>query len=206
MMPRLDGFGLLTALRSDPATMHVPVMMLSARSGEDAAVEGLEAGADDYLIKPFSARELLARVRANLELDRVRRVADELARSRILLDQAEELAHVGSWELDLRTGAVTGSPEYFRILGVNSGGLPADGLAAAMEFVLEEDRDDARGPPSIRPPATEARWTSRSASPATTAFDWYGHTGSCRPTPTDIRSPCAGAPRTSPTNARPRWP
>src|SRR5206468_246666 len=117
MMPRLDGFGLLAALRADPATMHLPVVMLSARSGEEAAVVGLEAGADDYLVKPFSARELLARVRANLELDRVRRVADELHRSRALLDQAEELAHVGSWELDLRDGSVVGSAEFLRIVG-----------------------------------------------------------------------------------------
>ena len=94
-------------------TMHIPVVMLSARAGDDATVEGLEAGADDYLVKPFSARELLARVRANLELDRVRRLADELARSRALLDQAEELAQVGSWEIDLRDDAIAGSTEYF---------------------------------------------------------------------------------------------
>jgi DNA-binding response OmpR family regulator len=52
--------------------MGVPVIMLSARAGEEGTIEGLEAGADDYLIKPFAARELLARVAANLELDRVR--------------------------------------------------------------------------------------------------------------------------------------
>ncbi|MEA2306069.1 MAG: two-component system, OmpR family, response regulator MprA, partial [Solirubrobacteraceae bacterium] len=66
MMPRLDGFGLLTALREDAATMHVPVIMLSARSGDEATVAGLEAGADDYLAKPFALEELLARLRALL--------------------------------------------------------------------------------------------------------------------------------------------
>ena len=66
--------------------------MLSARAGEEATVEGLEAGADDYLIKPFSARELLARVRANLELDRVRRTRDAAAAQPELLDQAQRLA------------------------------------------------------------------------------------------------------------------
>jgi PAS domain S-box-containing protein len=76
MMPRLDGAGLLAAIRADPALAHVPVVMLSARAGEEAAVEGLLAGADDYLVKPFSARELLARVRANLELERTRRARD----------------------------------------------------------------------------------------------------------------------------------
>jgi PAS domain S-box-containing protein len=141
MMPRLDGFGLLTALRADPSTMHVPIVMLSARSGDDATVEGLEAGADDYLVKPFSARELIARVRANLELDRVRRLADELARSRSLLDQAEELAHVGSWEIDLRNNAVVGSAEYFRILGVPTDHLDDGGLERAMQLVRADDRE-----------------------------------------------------------------
>ncbi len=79
MMPRLNGFGLLRALRADPELRDVPVLLLSARAGEEASIEGLEAGADDYLAKPFSARELLARVRANLELARARRqVAQEL--------------------------------------------------------------------------------------------------------------------------------
>src|ERR1700730_878583 len=58
-MPRLDGLGLLRGLRSAPNTRAIPVIMLSARAGEEAQVAGLEAGADDYLIKPFSARELL---------------------------------------------------------------------------------------------------------------------------------------------------
>ena len=58
MMPRLDGFGLLKELRADPRTSGVPVIMLSARAGEESRVEGMEAGADDYLVKPFSAREL----------------------------------------------------------------------------------------------------------------------------------------------------
>ncbi|MDZ7958624.1 MAG: ATP-binding protein [Aulosira sp. DedQUE10] len=72
MMPGLDGFGLLQALRADPQTRKVPIILLSARAGEEARVEGLEAGADDYLIKPFSARELLARVEAALKMARLR--------------------------------------------------------------------------------------------------------------------------------------
>ncbi len=73
MMPNLDGLALLRALRGDPRTKDVPILMVSARAGEEARVDGLEAGADDYLIKPFSARELLARVRTHLELSRMRR-------------------------------------------------------------------------------------------------------------------------------------
>jgi PAS domain S-box-containing protein len=75
MMPRLDGFGLLKALRNDSDLRDVPVILLSARAGEEAKLEGLDAGADDYLSKPFSARELLARVRANIEMAALRREA-----------------------------------------------------------------------------------------------------------------------------------
>jgi len=73
MMPRLDGFGLLERLRADERTRTVPVILLSARAGEEAAVEGLNCGADDYLVKPFSARELLARIRTHVELAKMRR-------------------------------------------------------------------------------------------------------------------------------------
>ncbi|HEY0508026.1 MAG TPA: ATP-binding protein [Blastococcus sp.] len=67
MMPRVDGFQLLRALRSDAATRDIPVIMLTARAGQEASVEGLDAGADDYLAKPFRADELIARVRVALE-------------------------------------------------------------------------------------------------------------------------------------------
>ncbi|MEH3147401.1 MAG: response regulator [Methylobacterium frigidaeris] len=80
MMPGLDGFGLLAALRRDPQLRDVPVILLSARAGEEARVEGVGAGADDYLTKPFSARELLARVETNLTLARVRRETAEVLR------------------------------------------------------------------------------------------------------------------------------
>ncbi|MCL7457621.1 SpoIIE family protein phosphatase [Micromonospora sp. MSM11] len=72
MMPRLDGFGLVRALRADRRTAGLPIIVLSARAGEEAAVEGLRTGADDYLAKPFSSEELLARVGAHLELARLR--------------------------------------------------------------------------------------------------------------------------------------
>lgn len=89
MMPGLDGFQLLRALRNKPQTVSVPVVLLSARAGEEARVEGIEAGADDYLIKPFSARELLARVKTHLELTRARREADTL---RILAEERLQAA------------------------------------------------------------------------------------------------------------------
>jgi signal transduction histidine kinase len=88
MMPKLDGFGLLRELRADERTRDLPVIMLSARAGEEARVEGLTAGADDYLIKPFSARELLARVESNLKLQQLRR--ESLRREQTLRQEAEE--------------------------------------------------------------------------------------------------------------------
>jgi signal transduction histidine kinase len=76
MMTGLDGFGLLHAIRMDPDLRTIPVILLSARAGEEARVEGLAAGADDYLVKPFSARELMARVEAHLEMTKIRRESE----------------------------------------------------------------------------------------------------------------------------------
>lgn len=71
MMPELDGFELLSAMRKNPGTRSIPVVLLSARAGEEARVEGMQAGADDYLVKPFSARELMARLETQLRRARV---------------------------------------------------------------------------------------------------------------------------------------
>lgn len=79
MMPQLDGFGLLQAVRADPALQALPVILLSARAGEESRIEGLRAGADDYLIKPFSAREVVARVETHLKLSARRRLVAENA-------------------------------------------------------------------------------------------------------------------------------
>jgi signal transduction histidine kinase/DNA-binding response OmpR family regulator len=102
MMPRMDGFQLLHAVRQDAVLRTLPVIMLSARAGEEARVEGLGAGADDYLIKPFGARELLARVGAQLALSRLR--AEALQSERALRAEAEilnELARTVNAELHL---------------------------------------------------------------------------------------------------------
>jgi PAS domain S-box-containing protein len=77
MMPGLDGFGLLRAIRADSAIAGTPVILLSARAGEESRVEGLEAEADDYLIKPFAARELLARVAVHVKMANLRRETAE---------------------------------------------------------------------------------------------------------------------------------
>ena len=92
MMPGLGGLELLAALRADSRTARVPVLLLSARAGQSASVEGLAAGADDYLVKPFSAEELLARVGAHLQLGRARREAE--ARFTAMADLAPALIWV----------------------------------------------------------------------------------------------------------------
>ena len=77
IMPRLDGFGLLRSIRDDSALASTPVILLSARAGEESRVEGLQTGADDYLIKPFTARELLARVATHVKMANLRRETGE---------------------------------------------------------------------------------------------------------------------------------
>jgi DNA-binding response OmpR family regulator len=71
-MPSLGGLGLLKVIRSSPETRAIPFILLSAKAGEEARVEGLLAGADDYLAKPFNARELIARVHTHLDIARMR--------------------------------------------------------------------------------------------------------------------------------------
>ena len=112
MMPRLDGFGLLAAVREDSGLRTLPVILLSARAGDEARMEGLQAGADDYLIKPFTARELLARVAALIELDRLRRAGEE--RLRLFLANAQ----IFTWDVDLATGAMVLSENAAEILGL----------------------------------------------------------------------------------------
>jgi signal transduction histidine kinase/DNA-binding response OmpR family regulator len=99
MMPRLDGFGLLKALRANEQTRHLPVILMSARAGEDAAVVGLDAGADDYLVKPFTARELLARVRTHVNLARQRSDWEHELEKRVHQRTAQLAAEISRHEL-----------------------------------------------------------------------------------------------------------
>ena len=112
MMPKLDGFGLVVRLRENPLTRAVPIVLLSARAGEESVVEGLEVGADDYLIKPFSARELLARVKATLETARARQ---EAALSRLESEAAKSRANI----LERVTDAFYGLDRQWRFTYVN---------------------------------------------------------------------------------------
>ena len=115
MMPGLDGYQLLEAVRSSAETQDLPVILLSARAGEEAAIEGLEAGADDYLPKPFSGRELLARVRAHLDLSTLRRqAAADMRAERHRLEQTLQPAagrrHAGRGAVGPRSCSATSRP------------------------------------------------------------------------------------------------
>ena len=118
MMPGLDGFGLLRAIRGDASLRDLPVIFLSARAGEEAKVEGLDAGADDYLIKPFSTRELLARVSANIAMARVRREAAETV--------AAAEARAARVLAQMTEGYVLLDHEY-RVVEINDEGVRMDG-------------------------------------------------------------------------------
>lgn len=115
MMPGLDGFALLHLLRTDVRTREVPILLLSARAGEESRVEGLDAGADDYLLKPFSARELLARVRANLEMARVRQEAvRSVEAQRAFLEAVVQQMPVGVMIGEASSGRIVHSNEQVR--------------------------------------------------------------------------------------------
>ena len=118
MMPRVDGLQLLAALRSESRTAALPVLLLSARAGQEASIEGLQAGADDYLVKPFAAAELLARVRANVQMARLRNHHSRWRTA--LVDSLQEAFFVCD-----ETGAVVEINTAFTdILGFGPEGLP----------------------------------------------------------------------------------
>ncbi|CAN5875554.1 SpoIIE family protein phosphatase [soil metagenome] len=145
MMPQLDGLGLVAALRTDPRSAAVPVLLLSARAGQEASIEGLQAGADDYLVKPFAAAELLARVRANVELARLR---NHHARWRTaLIESLQEAFFV----CDDQGAVIEINRAFTEILGYGTDGLPyerfhpwwpdADTDVAAHNLVAEAFAD-----------------------------------------------------------------
>lgn len=81
MMPVMDGLELIKQIRATKSVAKTPVILISARAGQEASVTGIDAGADDYLVKPFSARELIARVRQHMNMQHLRAETDKMKES-----------------------------------------------------------------------------------------------------------------------------
>lgn len=142
MMPKLDGFGLISEVRADRMLASTPVILLSARAGEEARIEGAEAGADDYLTKPFSARELLARVEAHLRMSRLRREINEQLRvSEAKFRNMADHAPVMIWVTDATGSCTFLSRSWYDFTGQT----PSTGLGFGwLDAVHPDDRGAAR--------------------------------------------------------------
>ncbi|KAM0790952.1 hypothetical protein ACM66B_004257 [Microbotryomycetes sp. NB124-2] len=151
MMPRLDGTGLLQALRANPATALIPVIFLSAQAGQEARVEALLSGADDYLVKPFQGRELLARVNIHLQLgkmrielerrveERTRALIESEMRYRGLADRYSTLSllsPVGIFMADVDGKVNYANPRFYDISGIDQD----SDVSQWIESVHEKDR------------------------------------------------------------------
>ena len=132
MLPKLDGLGLLSRLREDQSLNDVPIILLSARAGEDSRLEGLQAGADDYLIKPYHARDLLTRIKLHLEFSRRRRGSDRFSKV------SSESTRIGTWDANMLTNEAFWSPGLFALLGYGTGECTA-GREAWEARVHSED-------------------------------------------------------------------
>ncbi len=156
MMPELDGFGLLEAVRADASLDGMLVILLSARAGEEARIEGLAAGADDYLVKPFGSRELRARVDGAINLSRQRQQAaareaqlqtqivaergrNQLKQTQMELEFALESGRLGSWDVDLLDHSLNASPLCRQVFGFAKD--EPYSYAALIDRIDPRDRD-----------------------------------------------------------------
>ena len=133
MMPELDGFELLRKLREDRQTSTIPMILLSARAGEESFIEAMDAGADDYIVKPFGARELIARVKALLEIARIRRESEQ--RFRTMADSSPIMI----WMTD-----TAGHPTFLNSIYLEYFGIAAD-EAASFDWSGIVHPDDRAG-------------------------------------------------------------
>ena len=109
MLPNVSGIEVCRRVKADPGTRHIPIIMLSARSDEGDRVRGLETGADDYVVKPYSVVELMARVRTQLRRTRPATMGERLSFQDIILDSGEHRVFRSGQTLHL-------GPTEFRLL------------------------------------------------------------------------------------------
>ncbi|MCG6156481.1 ATP-binding protein [Rubinisphaera margarita] len=177
MLPEMDGFKLLRALRDDPRTKVLPILLLSARAGEEARVAGIRAGADDYLTKPFASRELLASISTHLTLADIRREAAESIReSEARFRNMADHAPVMIWVRDDEGHCTYLNRLWYEFTGSSpEEGLPVDWTALihpedrqsnrhSFTAALEE-RDPIRLEYRLKRHDGEHRWVIDAASP-----------------------------------------
>jgi len=110
MLPDATGLQMVESMKQAPATCDIPIIMLTANSGEDHKLRGLNAGADDYITKPFSPRELIARIQAVLRRSGNNAKEDDvLGFKKLIIDKASHRASIDKKNIDL-------SPTEFRLL------------------------------------------------------------------------------------------
>lgn len=141
MMPHLDGFGLIRALREDDMLKDLPVVVLSARAGEEARIDGLSRGADDYLVKPFSARELLARIDSVLTVARIRaQVNEALRESEVRFRTMADNSPVMIWTTDSSGSCTYLNRTWYQLTGQT----PETGLGLGWVGAIHpDDREHA---------------------------------------------------------------
>ena len=128
MMPRLNGFEVAKKLKADPRTEPIPILFLSAKGEPESRIKGLEIGADDYLTKPFSPRELVLRIQSLLRRSRASMTLETLSSAPILLERATMKVTINGVRLDLTS-------TEFKLLSLL---VASDGTSQSREYLLQE--------------------------------------------------------------------
>lgn len=173
-MPRLDGFALLKRLKGSPVTANASVILLSARAGSEARVDGLAAGADDYLVKPFEAKELLARVNTHLQLAKLRQKLERAVRERTReLVESEikfrDLAASFQAITMLTPVGITKSDVFGNLVFANKAWYEQSGLPSGIPLASWKDMV---APPYMGPLTAHLASLHQSLTPGRGEFQW----------------------------------
>jgi two-component system, cell cycle response regulator len=173
MMPGMDGFEVCRRLRADPLLSEVPVIMVTALDDQASLLEGIQAGADDFISKPFNRAELRARTRTITRLNRYRRLLVERARFGWMVEQVDD----GYLVIDAHDRILYANPQARLYLGLHLSN--ADQAAsrpvsftelAQRQYNLEPQRAWATWPPPSSDASPPTRYMVRPESPTSSAF------------------------------------